>query len=292
MSDDRPSLPIGVACAQLAPRIGEPDRNRADAAAAIAQAAALGARLIVLPELCTSGYSFEDAEEARVYAEPIDGPTLSSWSELAARYGTVIIGGFCELDGRGAVRNSAAVVDASGVHCVYRKTHLWDREQLIFTAGDAPAPVLDTAIGRIGVAVCYDAFFPEVMRSLALAGADLIAVPMNSPVLAPARGPLAIEVVLAIAAAHVNGVFVAQADRAGPERGIEWAQASVIVDPAGTVLAGPRTGPNVLVAECELAAARDKSLGGRNDVLADRRPELYAETEAGISKAKTKETVP
>ncbi len=270
------SEPLGVACAQLAPVFGDLEGNRALAAEAIEAGSLAGADLVVLPELCTTGYAFADESEAREFGEPADGPTVTQWRELAAEHRVVVIGGFCELDPQGRPRNSAAVVDPHGVRCVYRKTHLWDREQLIFLAGSTPPPVVKTTAGRVGLAICYDAFFPEVMRALALGGAELIAVPMNSPVLDPPTGPLAIEVVLALAAAHVNRVFVAQADRAGRERGIEWAQASVICDPGGHVLAGPLPGPGLLQAACDLSAARDKSLGARNDVLADRRPELYA----------------
>lgn len=254
---------------------GDLDGNRALAADAIEVCALSGAGLVVLPELCTTGYAFADESEAKEFSEPADGPTVSQWAELAAEHGVVVIGGFCELDRQGRARNSAAVVNQHGVCCVYRKTHLWDREQLIFLAGSTPPPVVQTTAGRLGVAICYDAFFPEVMRSLALRGADVIAVPMNSPVLDPPTGPLAIEVVLALAAAHVNRVFVAQADRAGRERGIDWAQASVICDPGGHLLAGPLPGPGLLQASCDLSAARDKSLGARNDVLADRRPDLW-----------------
>jgi predicted amidohydrolase len=114
------------------------------------------------------------------------------------------------------------------------------------------------------------------MRELALAGAEVIAVPMNSPAGDLPLAPVPIELSLAIAAAAVNRVFVVQADRAGRERGVEWAQASAIVDPDGRVLAGPREGAAVLVAEIDLERARDKSLGERNDVLADRRPDLYS----------------
>src|SRR5207245_9061552 len=103
------------------------------------------------------------------------------------------------------------VVDGNGVRLGDRKAHLWDREQLLFRAGSEPPPVIATAAGRIGVAICYDAFFPEVMRGLALAGAEVIAVPMNSPVLDPPTEPLAMEIVLALAASHVNAVFVAHA---------------------------------------------------------------------------------
>jgi predicted amidohydrolase len=274
ITDFKPDV-IRVACAQLAPVFGDLEGNRARAAAAIRAAAGAGAAVVVLPELCTTGYAFVDESQARELGEPADGETLSQWRRLAAESGLVVVGGFCELTAHGDPYNSAAVVDRSGVRSVYRKTHLWDREQLIFHAGAEPAPVIDTAAGRVGLAICYDAFFPEVMRDLALNGADLIAVPMNSPVIDPPTGPLAIELVLALAAAHVNSVFVAQADRAGRERGIEWAQASVICDPGGHLLAGPVQGAAMLHADCDLTTARDKSLGPRNDVLADRRPELY-----------------
>jgi predicted amidohydrolase len=263
---------------------GDLEGNRALTAEAIKTASLAGADLVVLPELCTTGYAFADESEAREFGEPADGPTVSQWRELAAEHRVVVIGGFCELDRQRRPRNSAVVVDPHGVRCVYRKTHLWDREQLIFLAGSTPPPVVQTTAGRLGVAICYDSFFPEVMRALALGGAELIAVPMNSPVLDPSTGPLAIEVVLALAAAHVNHVFVAQADRAGRERGIEWAEASVICDPGGHMLAGPLPGPGVLHAACDLSAARDKSLGARNDALADRRPELYATHRQSIPK--------
>jgi predicted amidohydrolase len=267
-----------IACAQLAPVFGDVDANRARAAEAVQSAARAGADLVVLPELCTTGYAFADESEACELGEPADGPTLAQWRALAAANQVVIVGGFCEIDAEGSPRNSALVVDHDGSSRLYRKAHLWDREQLIFVAGNEPPPVIGTSAGRVGIAICYDAFFPEVMRGLALAGADVIAVPMNSPVLDAPTEPLAAEVVLALASAQVNRVYVAQADRAGPERGIRWANASAICDPEGRLLAGPVTGPTILLAACDLERARDKALGARNHVLADRRPHLYATT--------------
>jgi predicted amidohydrolase len=255
---------------------GDVEQNRAQAQDAIETAARAGAGVVVLPELCVTGYAFADRSQASELGEPADGPTVAGWRKLAAEHGVVVVGGFCELDEEGRPRNSAAVIDPRGVRCIYRKTHLWDREQLIFLAGSKPPPVIETTVCRLGLAVCYDSFFPEVMRGLALAGAEVIAVPMNSPVLEAPTGPLAVEIVLALATAHTNSVFVAQADRAGREFGIEWAQASAICDPGGNLLAGPVQGTALLQASCDLAAARDKSLGPRNDVFADRRPELYA----------------
>jgi 5-aminopentanamidase len=270
---------IEIACAQLAPVFGDVDGNRARASQAIETAARAGADLVVLPELCITGYAFADESEACELGERADGPTLEQWRALAETHRVVIVGGFCELDADGAPRNSALLVERDGSSRLYRKTHLWDREQLIFVAGTEPPPVIQTSVGRVGLAICYDAFFPEVMRALALAGADVIAVPMNSPVSGPSTGSLPVEAVLAIASAHINRVYVAQADRAGPERGIRWANASVICDPDGRLLAGPVEGTALLRAGCDLERARDKALGVRNDVFADRRPHLYATTD-------------
>ena len=272
------SATVGLACAQLAPEFGDLTGNRRRAAAAIRAAAAAGADLIVLPELCTTGYAFTGRDEALVYSESADGPSVSEWHELANELRVTIVAGFCECGDDGAPHNSAAVIDQDGTRTIYRKTHLWDREQTTFVAGLEAPPVLDTEAGRVGVAICYDAFFPEVMRALALAGADVIAVPMNSPVATPAPPPNAAptsEIVLALAAATVNRVYVVQADRTGPERGITWSQASAICDPDGLLVAGPIAGEGLLHARCDLGRARDKTLGARNHVLADRRTELY-----------------
>ena len=171
-----------IAVAQLAIAVGEPDANRQAAAAAVAEAAAAGARLVVLPELCDSGYVFEGADEARGLATSAAGNvTLRQWRSLADAHRLVIVGGFCELGADGRLYNSAAVVDASGTRAVYRKAHLWDKEKLVFTPGDAPPPVVDTEVGRVAVLVCYDLEFPEWVRLAALDGADLVAAPVNWP---------------------------------------------------------------------------------------------------------------
>lgn len=265
-----------IAVAQLAPRIGDLRGNRERAAAAIIAAADAGAAVVVLPELCNSGYVFADAGEARTLAEPVDGPSVESWSALAGDHGLAIVAGLCELDDGDVVRNSAVVIDRGELLAVHRKAHLWDREKLCFVPGSVPPPVVETGAGRIGVAVCYDAFFPEVMRMLSLAGADVIAVPMNAPVLAPPLEPLVADLITACASAQVNRVYVAQADRTGTERGVDWVGASVIVDPDGRMLTEKAQGEALLTARVDLARARDKGFGERNDVLGDRRPELYS----------------
>ena len=266
-----------VACHQLAPAVGDLEGNRARALAALDAAAAAGAEIVVLPELANSGYVFRDAAEAQALAEPADGPTVSGWAERAAARDLVVVGGFAELDADGRLRNSAALVDASGLRAVYRKAHLWDREADAFAPGDEPPAVLDTPHGQIGVMVCYDLEFPEWVRAAALQGAELLCVPTNWPREPRPAGERPMEVMRAMVAASTNRMAVAVCDRCGPERGVEWVAGSAIVGPDGWLLAGPPAVPEpaLLLADVDLAAARDKAVGPRNDALADRRPALY-----------------
>ncbi len=281
--------PTKIAVAQLAIAVAEPDANRQAAAAAIAEAAAAGARLVVLPELSDSGYVFapqDPAAEARGLAAPAAGnPALDQWHALAVQHGLVIVGGFCELGDDGLVYNSAALVDASGTRAVYRKAHLWDKEKFVFTPGDAAPPVVDTEAGRVAVMVCYDLEFPEWTRLAALEGADVITAPVNWPGYRWPEGERPAEVVKAQAAAASNGVFVAVCDRCGVERGVPWISGSLIASPEGYLLAGPVLAdrPAVLTADCDLPRARNKRVSENNDLLADRRPELYARLSATLA---------
>jgi 5-aminopentanamidase len=270
-----------VAVAQLALTVGELETNRAAARSAVAEAAGAGARLVVLPELSDSGYVFADADEARLLASPAESSvTLREWRSLAASHHLTVAGGFCELGPDGKLYNSAAIVDASGTRAVYRKAHLWDAEKKIFTPGDGAPPVVELPFGNVALMICYDLEFPEWVRLAALSGAELIAAPVNWPASAsPAPpGERSGEVVSAQAAASANGVFIAIADRCGTERGVDWVGGSVIVRRGGYPVAGPvcenRTA--VLTATIDLRLARDKRISERNDLFADRRPDLYA----------------
>lgn len=268
---------VRIACCQISLRIGQSEANRGAALAAAAAAAGEGATIVVLPELSASGYVFRGEAEARALAEPADGPTAAGWTRLARQRGVTMVGGICELGDDGLLYNSALVVDAAGVRARYRKAHLWDAEKLIFTAGSAAPPVVETAGSALAVLICYDLEFPEWVRLPALAGAQLLCVPANWPALPRPAGERPMEVVRAQAAAAVNRVFIAVCDRAGAERGVGWVGGSVITDPDGWPLAGPHPGDHELTvaADCDLAVAADKKISERNDVLADRRPELY-----------------
>lgn len=263
-----------IVCQQLAPRVGSFEHNREASCNAIAAAVHERADVVVLPELVNSGYMFESSQEAAAAAITRDDPLLHEWVAAAAHGDAVVVAGFCERGSDGRVYNSAVVLDGSGVIGVYRKTHLWDREKLWFAPGEAPPPVFDTPAGRIGVLVCYDLEFPEMPRQLALAGAELIAVPTNWPLGDRPDGERPPEVTIAMAAARVNRVFIACCDRTGTERGQEWTGGTSIIDESGWVLAS-QSALGSARAVVDLTHARDKSLTRLADVLDDRRPELY-----------------
>jgi predicted amidohydrolase len=268
-----------VACCQLDPRIGDRAGNLQRSRVAIAEAAAAGAHVIVLPELAGSGYAFASAADAGEYAETPDGLTLTAWCEATTRAEITVVGGFCELDPvHERVYNSAAVVEGGRVLAIHRKLHLWGDEQDWFSAGEAAAPVVATAHGRLGVGVCYDLEFPEVARGLALAGAQLLAFPTNWPRSATTpAGERPMLGTLAMATARLNRVYVAVCDRSGSERGLVFEGHSVIAGPDGWPLAETRDpdAPGTLLADCDLATATDKRLGARNDVFGDRRARFY-----------------
>jgi predicted amidohydrolase len=264
-----------VAACQVPIDIDDADKTRRRVFEAVGEAARLGARLVVLPELAMCGSIFADAAETTSRAEPADGSSVRFFAELSDAYDLVLVAGFCEVSGLAKPYNSAVVVDHGEVLAVYRKTHLWDFEHELFTPGDVLPPVVATSVGAVAPLICYDLAFPEVLRSVALRGAQLVASPANWPDSeSPDTRPP--EVSKAMAGAAVNRVVVVVADRVGEERGRRWVGGSVICDHEGYRVAGPEFGAEtVLVADVDLEATLDKRISTRNDVFADRRTDLY-----------------
>ena len=262
-----------IACGQLAPVLGDLAANLEMSTAAIADAVSAGAQIVVLPELVTSGYLFADPDEARVAALRGDDPALQRWADAAGD--AVVIGGFCELADDGRLFNSAVVIDRGEMVCCYRKTHLWDREKLIFTPGDRLPPVHATRYGAIAVMVCYDLEFPEVTRAVAVQGAELIVAPVNWPRMPRPDGERIGEVITAMSAARTNRIAIAICDRAGEERGQQWAEGTAIINADGWVVAEVGGGAGMAIAEVDLSASHDKKITDYVDVLADRRLDLY-----------------
>jgi N-carbamoylputrescine amidase len=268
-----------IAVGQFEPRVGQKDRNVGRTLELIDEAASRGVELLVLPELCNSGYVFESKEEAESLAEEVPGgPTVKAWLERCAARGLTLVAGIAERDGD-ALYNSAVVVGPGGFLGTYRKLHLWDQENRWFTPGNRGVPIFDAPVGRIAAIICYDGWFPECYRVAALAGADVVCVPTNwVPIPGQAEGREAMATVLCQAAAHSNSLVVAAADRVGVERGQPFIGQSVIVSHTGWPLAGPASkgGEELLVADVDPAEARRARRWNEfNDPLADRRPEVY-----------------
>ena len=175
------------------------------------------------------------------------------------------------------MRNTIVVLGPDGALLArYRKLHLWGREKLVFAPGDEPPPVVETPVGRLGLGICFDLWFPEHVRALALAGAEIAVFPSNFSHSEPQDGLPHLDVVTAIAMAHVNRLHLVVSDRCGTERGQRWVGSTLVVDADGVLLglAPDDDQPCAVHATVDLAASRDKRWGIYNDVLADRRPGL------------------
>ena len=281
MTTSEPESKVRIACLQMELRVGEKDWNLAHGLEMIDQAAEVGANLVVLPELCSSGYVFNTREEAKILAEEIPGgPACRAWADAAARHRMHIVAGIAEREGR-ALYNSAVVVGPQGVIGTYRKNHLWAAENLFFEPGNLGVPVFHTDIGRIAVVVCYDIWFPEVFRLAAMQGADILCVPTNwVPMPDQPAGLPKMSNILAMGGAHSNSMFVAAADRIGIERGQPFIGNSLVVSYTGWPIAGPASDDceEMLIADVNLSDARRKrNWNDFNQVLRDRRIDLYAE---------------
>lgn len=270
---------LAVASVQMEPHVGHTAANVARSVALIEQAAAKGASIVVLPELANSGYVFASRAEAFALAEPVpDGPSTRAWAEVAQRCNVHVVAGIAEREGD-RLYNAAAVLGPRGWLGTYRKLHLWGDEHLFFEPGNKGLPVFHTELGRLGVLICYDGWFPETYRLLAMQGVDLVCMPTNWVPMPqqPADRP-AMATTLAMASAHSNGMNIVCANRTGVERGQPFVGQSLIVGAQGWPLAGPAShdGEEILYARINLKASRQaRHLNAFNDVLRDRRDDIY-----------------
>lgn len=271
---------VKVACIQMEPAVGEKQRNVDRSIDMIEKAAADGAQLVVLPELCNSGYVFNSVEEARGLAEPIPGgPTVDAWSTVAAKHGLHLVAGIDEVDGD-RLYNSSVVIGPEGYIGTFRKVHLWNQENRFFTPGNLGFPVFDTPLGRLATAICYDGWFPETFREYALKGVDIVCVPTNwVPINGQREDREAMANILIMGAAHSNSVFIACADRVGVERNQPFIGQSLIVSYTGWPLAGPASSQReeIIAAELDLSdpARRAPWNEFNRNPVGDRRPEEY-----------------
>lgn len=260
--------------AQLEPKLADTTRNLSACIARMHEAAGAGVRLLVLPECAIPGYVFESTEEALPFAEELPGPSTEALEQACAQLDLHVVCGLLERDGD-VLRNTAVLVGPDGLIGTYRKTHLPFLGVDRFTVPGDEFSVYETPLGRIGLEICYDLRFPEVTRTLALRGADLVAHPTNFPMAAKVQTE-----VITLARAAENRVYLLTANRVGKERSCEFCGRSQIVDPYGRRLAeAGETEEALLVADVDVETARDKDyvIPGEYELylFGDRRPELY-----------------
>ncbi len=263
-------MTVNIGFVQNSPTFG---RVKANLDRATDFLSSVDADLWVLPELFATGYQFTSRREAERLSEHIpDGPTTKRLIALAKQRKCAIVAGLPEQKGR-ALFNSAVVVGPKGFIGSYRKSHLFYEETLWFAPGNTGFRVFQTAGATIGVMICFDWFFPESMRALSLAGADLVCHPSN---LVLPHAPNAM-----ITRCLENRVFAITADRVGSEeRGnkerLTFIGSSQIVSPQGEVLVRASTDlEEVRVVGIEPKDARRKTINRYNHLFADRRADLY-----------------
>jgi N-carbamoylputrescine amidase len=246
---------------------------------AVDRAAAAGASVAIFAELAFEHFHPQRPARGGVLdlAEPVPGPTTQAFCDRARRHGMVIVLNLYERDGPHAY-DCSPVIDADGrLLGRTRMIHITDyacfHEQGYYTPGDTGAPVYDTRAGRIGVAICYDRHYPEYMRALAVAGADLVAVPQAG---AAGEWPEGLYEAEMRVAAFQNGYYVALCNRVGAEDCLTFAGESFVCAPNGQVIARARAGEDtILYSDVDLSSAERSH--ARRLFLRDRRPELYAD---------------
>jgi N-carbamoylputrescine amidase len=278
--------PLRIALVQMSCD-AEPRRNLDKALARIEEAAARGAKVVCLQELFRSRY-FCQSEEARNFdlAEPIPGPTTEALSAAAAAHKVVIVGSIFERRAEGVYHNTAVVLDADGrLAGRYRKMHIPDDphyyEKFYFTPGDLDFTAHRTAHATVGALVCWDQWFPEAARLVALAGAQIVFYPTaigweRTEVESVRHRQLQAWETVQRGHAIANGMFVAVANRVGAEDSLEFWGNSFVVDPFGEVIAHAGAGgEEILIADCNLGLIEETR---RNwPFLRDRRIDAYGD---------------
>lgn len=254
------------------------DANRARGLAAARQAASEGAEVIAFAELAFDRFypQVPATLEHIARAEPVPGPTTEAFSALAREHGVVIVLNVFEQGADGQTYDSSPVIDADGTLLgITRMVHITEyehfHEQGYYAPGDRGVPVYRTQAGRIGVAICYDRHYPEYMRALAVAGAELVIVPQAGAVGEWPDGLYEAEMQVA---AFQNGYFTALCNRVGEEEHLTFSGESFVCGPDGRVLARAAEGQDaILTCEVDLAACAESH--ARRLFLRDRRPDLY-----------------
>ena len=255
----------------------DPEANRARGMAAFLEAVRNGANVVAFAELAFTRFypQFPAAAGTALLAEPVPGPTTDLFCALARETNTVAVLNLFERDGDRTF-DSSPVIDADGgLRGVTRMVHIMEgprfHERGYYARGDRRDFVFSTAAGRVGVAICYDRHFPEYMRGLRLAGAEIVVVPQAGAVGEWTPGLFEAEMQVA---AFQNGYFAALVNRVGREEELTFAGESFVVDPDGAVIARAPAGiDHILYADCDLA--KNAASHAARHFLEDRRPAVY-----------------
>lgn len=260
-------FPLTIGYLQCRPAFNDPGETIGELDRFFDQAAS--ADILVLPELCNSGYHFQTPEEAGQSAEPVEDSRFLDYLQDKCRQHQVYVAtGFNEREGD-HLYNSAVLLGPEGALGRYRKLHLFLDEKSFFQPGDSGLPVFDLGGVRVGLLICFDWMFPEVWRILALKGADIICHPCN--LVLPGFAQQAVPV-----HALTNRIFVVTANRVGTEGGLTFTGQSLIAGPRGQVLTkGSETEMEAGLKTVDLSLARDKMITPNNHLCQDRRPEEY-----------------
>ena len=258
-----------IAIWQTAGIPGDKQANLEALAQTASAASAAGAELLLCPECWLAGYNIP--EDCHALAEAVDGPSALAISELAKKFGIAIVYGYAERDAAtGTIFNSAQAIGPEGASLGnYRKTHLFgDFERGLYRAGEAFAPPFAFAGWKIGMLICYDVEYPEAVRSVALAGADLILIPT-----ALTDEYACVPDLIVPARSVENQVFVAYCNHAGMENGLSYLGGSCLTGPDGQAIVSAGRGDALLMAEIDQETLRKAA--GTFPYRQDRRPELY-----------------
>ncbi|RWR13652.1 nitrilase-related carbon-nitrogen hydrolase [Siminovitchia fortis] len=267
----KPATSFKAASIEFNPKLNDLDDNIQKLKEAVTEAASNGAKLIVTPEMATTGYHYEDRKAISPYVDTIPGKTTMAFEEIARKYDTYIVIGMAEIDKEdGLYYNSAVLIGPKGYIGKYRKIHLWAVEDNWASGGNLGVPVFETEIGNISIIICMDSSYFESARVAAVNGANILCFPTNST-----GGSIS----MLQAWAEMNGMYVVGANRSNTEDGYHMVGASAIWSPEGKKLAESpyieknrvRNSPTIIYADIDPAQYDNDS----KRRIKKRRPDIY-----------------
>ncbi len=266
------NMTFKAAAVQFNPQLNERDKNIEELLKVVTDAAKQGSKLIVTPEMATTGYYYANREAIAPFVDTIPGYTTKKFEEVAKKYDAYIVVGLPEVDSETELYyNAAALVGPEGYIGKYRKTHQWETEEHWAAWGDLGVPVYETKVGKIAINICMDSAYFESARLAAVNGADILAFPTNSS----AQAISALQ-----ARAIQNGLYIVSANRSNTENGFHMIGASAIWSPEGKKLAEAAFTPSPdkdihesTIIYGEIDRTQYNNQGKKR--LKERRPELY-----------------